>query len=115
MRKSLLFLLQIVFLLGGIQLSCSPVFAQQGTAAPPKEITGNITNEKGEPLEGVSVNERGTRNFSVTDTHGDFKLKVSRDKIYAGHIERQLHHEGIIRFSWPNGKDIAPCKFKGAR
>jgi TonB-linked SusC/RagA family outer membrane protein len=81
MRKPLLFLIQIVFLLGGIQLSFSPVFAQQGTAAPPKEITGNITNEKGEPLEGVSVNERGTRNYSVTDTHGDFKIKISREKV----------------------------------
>jgi TonB-linked SusC/RagA family outer membrane protein len=77
MRKSLPFLLRIVFFLGGIQFTFTPGFAQQGTAAPPKEITGNVTNEKGEPIPGVSVNERGAHNYVMTDNNGDFKIKIS--------------------------------------
>jgi TonB-linked SusC/RagA family outer membrane protein len=60
-----------------MQLFLTPGFAQQGTTSPPKEITGNVTSEKGEPIPGVSVNEKGTRNFVVTDNNGDFRIKVS--------------------------------------
>ncbi|HEY4205794.1 MAG TPA: TonB-dependent receptor [Puia sp.] len=78
MRKPLLFLLRIVFLLAGIQFTCTPGFAQQGTAAPPKEIRGNVTNEKGEPIPAVSVNEKGTRNYVMTDNNGDFRINVQK-------------------------------------
>ncbi len=40
----------------------------------PVEITGKITNEKGEPLPGVSVSVKGTNKGTTTDDQGNFRL-----------------------------------------
>lgn len=39
-------------------------------------ITGTVTNEKGDPLAGVSVTVRGSANGTTTDAEGRFKLTV---------------------------------------
>src|SRR5690242_15783504 len=39
-------------------------------------ITGQVTDETGQPLSGVSINEKGTRNGTVTDSQGNFELNV---------------------------------------
>jgi len=39
-------------------------------------ITGIITNEKKEPIGGVSVNEKGTKNSVITKDDGSFKINV---------------------------------------
>ncbi|MFT3705668.1 MAG: TonB-dependent receptor [Agriterribacter sp.] len=44
-----------------------------------KKITGVITNDKNEPLSGVSVVERGTRNGVVTNESGRFIINVKND------------------------------------
>jgi TonB-linked SusC/RagA family outer membrane protein len=69
-------------LLGVIHASVPPVFAQSGTVAP-KEIfvSGNVVDENGAPMEGVSVNEKGTGHTTMTDSKGNFRLKVSKDKV----------------------------------
>ncbi|MGN6439204.1 MAG: TonB-dependent receptor [Agriterribacter sp.] len=41
-----------------------------------QRITGTITNEKGEPLSGVSVIEKGTQNGVVTNENGRFAITV---------------------------------------
>ena len=45
------------------------VFAQ-------KQISGNVKDDKNEPLFGVNVIEKGTSNGVSTDADGSFKIKV---------------------------------------
>ena len=39
-----------------------------------KDITGKVVDSNGDPLAGVSVYERGTKNGTTTDTEGNFQL-----------------------------------------
>ena len=39
-------------------------------------VDGKVTDEAGKALPGVSINEKGTRNGTVTDSHGNFELNV---------------------------------------
>ena len=39
-----------------------------------KDIAGKVVDSNGEPLAGVSVYERGTKNGTTTDTEGNFQL-----------------------------------------
>lgn len=41
-----------------------------------KTIKGTVTNERGEPLPGVSVQEKGTSNATTTNSEGAFTLEV---------------------------------------
>lgn len=43
-------------------------------------VRGRITNEKGEPLDGVSVTEKGTNNGTITNSNGQFTLLVASDE-----------------------------------
>lgn len=59
------------------------------------ELSGLVTSEKGEPLPGVSVLEKGTSNATTTDVNGKFKLRVS-DKAavlvfkYIGYVNSEI-------------------------
>ena len=50
---------------------------EQATSEPPLpiDIKGRVVNEKGEPLEGVTVTAKGTKNATATDANGVFELK----------------------------------------
>lgn len=43
-------------------------------------VTGNVKDQTGEPLIGVSVLEKGTTNGAITDIDGNFSLKVGQGK-----------------------------------
>lgn len=43
-------------------------------------ITGKVTDEKGTPLKGASVNIKGTNKGITTDTAGNFSIEVPRQK-----------------------------------
>ena len=62
MRKRLLMLAGLFILLA------QTVFAQT------VEVSGRITDNKGEPIAGVSVTEKGTRSGTTTNAGGNFKL-----------------------------------------
>lgn len=53
-------------------LTCSVTMRAQGGS-----VTGRISDEKGEMLIGVSVQEKGTTNGTITDTNGQYTLKLS--------------------------------------
>jgi TonB-linked SusC/RagA family outer membrane protein len=57
------------------------VIVARNAVAPVAETiaTGTVTDEKGEPLAGVTVTEKGTDNSTLTDRNGQFKLKLSGD------------------------------------
>lgn len=60
----------MVLLFAGI---IRPVLAQE---KPGSRITGTVTDETNEPLAGVSVLQKGTRNGTVTDANGKFSLSA---------------------------------------
>ncbi|HEY5408362.1 MAG TPA: SusC/RagA family TonB-linked outer membrane protein [Ginsengibacter sp.] len=41
----------------------------------PIDVHGRVVNEKGEPVEGVTITVKGTRNATATDANGEFSLK----------------------------------------
>ncbi len=47
---------------------------------PPIEIKGRVVNEKGEPLEGATVQVKGTRKSIATNADGYFSLETVTDK-----------------------------------
>jgi TonB-dependent starch-binding outer membrane protein SusC len=47
---------------------------------PPVQIHGRVTNQKGEPLSGVSVLVSGTKNGTTTSTDGRFTLSTADNK-----------------------------------
>lgn len=53
-------------------LTCSVTVWTQGSS-----VTGRVSDEKGELLIGVSVQEKGTTNGTITDMNGQYTLKLS--------------------------------------
>lgn len=50
------------------------------TPAPERVITGRVTNELGEPVEGVTVTVKGTSTATMTDAAGNYRLDVGEGK-----------------------------------
>lgn len=69
-----------------------------------KIVTGNITDEKGEPIIGANVIEKGTiSNGTVTDVDGNFSLKVTSDAVlqisYIGYLSQEVETAGTTTFT----------------
>ena len=47
---------------------------------PPLDVSGRVVNERGQPIEGVTVTIKGTRKAAATDANGEFRLKAVDDK-----------------------------------
>jgi outer membrane receptor protein involved in Fe transport len=69
MRKRLPMLVGLLFLLA------NTVFAQT------VEVSGRVTDTKGDPLAGVSISEKGTLNGASTGANGIFKITVKTNAI----------------------------------
>lgn len=54
----------------------NPVINENATLHQIKTITGKVTNERGEPLAGVSVQIKGTATATTTNNEGAFTLEV---------------------------------------
>ncbi|HTI09286.1 MAG TPA: SusC/RagA family TonB-linked outer membrane protein [Puia sp.] len=71
------------------------------------KVTGKVTNDKDEPLGGVSVQEKGTNNGTTTKEDGTYSLEVTNPKAtlvfsYVGLGSRELAM---------NGKNVVDMKF----
>ena len=59
-----------------------------------KILTGNVTDQLGEPVIGANVVEKGTTNGTVTDINGNFTLEVSDNSVlqisYIGYILHEI-------------------------
>lgn len=66
-------------------------------------ITGTVTGPNGEPLQGVSVREKGTSNGTVTNNNGSFILTVGANAILqisnVGYESREIPVNGQTSFS----------------
>lgn len=60
----------------GKQIILKPLKTTSVTNEAPKKITGTVTDEKGEPIIGANVVEKGTTNGVVTDVEGKFTLTI---------------------------------------
>jgi len=74
------------------------VIAQQNK----KNIRGTITDEKGEPIIGANVGEKGTTNGTVTDIDGNFTLTVEENAVihisYIGYLAQDIPTVSRITF-----------------
>ncbi len=61
---------------------------------PPVTITGRITNEKGQPLIGVSIRVKGTSRGVMTDEKGQFSIVTTNDAIlqisFIGYMTQEI-------------------------
>lgn len=77
MLKSLRTSWRIALVSAGLQYLFIPAFAQQPAGPPAANVaSGHVTDEKGGPLPGITVTEKGTANYSQTDSHGDFRIRI---------------------------------------
>ncbi|MGI8637224.1 MAG: carboxypeptidase-like regulatory domain-containing protein, partial [Segetibacter sp.] len=71
------------------------VFNSPPPPPPPTNITGKVTNDKGEPLGGATITEKGTKNTVVTMEDGSFSINTSDPKAvlvisYVGYEAKEL-------------------------
>jgi len=79
------------------------------------KITGKVTDEKGEPLVGVSVTIKGGIGGTTTDAEGKFKLNVTDENSvlvfkYLGYTVKEVavNNQTVINVSLtPNSKDLS--------
>jgi len=58
-------------------LLASSLFILITAAFAQQTVSGRVTDEKGNPVEGISVVVKGTKSGTTTDKNGDFSIKVS--------------------------------------
>lgn len=77
-----------------ITISAPKVNVNQQDTKKEIKITGNLTDEKGEPLIGASVTVKGTTVGTITDLDGNFSLQVAGNAVlvvsYIGYASKEL-------------------------
>jgi TonB-linked SusC/RagA family outer membrane protein len=73
--------------------AASAVGSAMGTEISVSTVTGKVLDEKGAPLVGVSVSEKGTSNGAMTDVNGNYRIQVSGDNAillfsYVGYLPK---------------------------
>src|SRR5690606_23627038 len=58
-------------------------------------VSGNVTDDTGEPLPGVNILEKGTSNGTITDVQGNFRITVNSSESvlifsYVGTITQEI-------------------------
>ena len=63
-----------------------------------KTITGIIVDERGEPIIGANIIEKGTSNGTITDIDGNFSLNIDNNSSlrvsYIGYLEQEINMDG---------------------
>lgn len=82
-----------IFVLGLLVIMTSGAIAQSNI------IKGNVTEDEGEPMIGVSILEKNTSNGTITDVDGSYSLKVNSDKAilvfsYLGYKSQEVSLDG---------------------
>ena len=70
-----------------LMFCCAIIYAQT-------ELKGTVVDANGEPIIGASVIEKGTKNGTVTDIDGNFKLQTKQGSLlvisYIGYISQEV-------------------------
>ncbi|MBS1665581.1 MAG: TonB-dependent receptor [Bacteroidetes bacterium] len=72
-------ILNKMIILREVEAAPPPVQKEEPPAPPAFTITGRIASDKGEPLAGASVTEKGTSNTVVTRDDGSFSIAVKNE------------------------------------
>ncbi|WP_233564406.1 MULTISPECIES: TonB-dependent receptor [Parabacteroides] len=68
-----------------------------------KEVSGIVVDERGEPVIGVNISEKGTTNGTITDMNGRFSFKVGDNSSllvsYIGYDGQEISVRGKNRFN----------------
>ncbi|HEY9048973.1 MAG TPA: carboxypeptidase-like regulatory domain-containing protein, partial [Ohtaekwangia sp.] len=69
----------LLFMVSVLQVSVAKASGVAGTIRlqQGRQVTGLVTNDKNEPIPGVSILQRGTSNGTMTDAEGKYILTVS--------------------------------------
>jgi len=74
------------------------VVTQASYIPPPVTVQGKVTNDKNEPLEGVTIKIKGTEAAITTDTKGAFSIKCADDATlvfsFVGYTTKELEVKG---------------------
>ncbi|MEO6685802.1 MAG: TonB-dependent receptor plug domain-containing protein, partial [Dyadobacter sp.] len=86
------------------------------------KVTGKVTDEKGEPLIGASVVEKGTSNGTSTDGNGIYSLAVGYSKAtlivtYVGYnkIEKEINGQETQNFTLEDATLLSQVTVVGSR
>jgi TonB-linked SusC/RagA family outer membrane protein len=81
-------------ILFSLLFSANTLFAQE------MNVTGNVVDDAGEALPGVSIIEKGTTNGVVTDVDGNYSIKTKKGNIlsfsYIGFVAQEVRVENAI-------------------
>lgn len=69
---------QLGYVVSGNKIIVSPV-KKATVSTKEKKVTGKVIDEKGDPVIGATVMEKGTTNGTITDYDGNFTLDVSQN------------------------------------
>ncbi|MDD4591534.1 MAG: TonB-dependent receptor, partial [Parabacteroides sp.] len=74
------------------------IISEQNTQQQKREITGNITDQNGEPIIGANIVEKSTTNGTITDVDGNFSLQVEENAVlhisYIGYLSQDINVTG---------------------
>lgn len=92
------------FLLLGLMFATFNAFAIDSEQQQQREVTGNVSDQAGLPLPGVTVIVKGTSVGTVTNMDGDFSLRVPSDArtlqfSFVGMRTQEIALEGRTSFS----------------
>lgn len=63
-----------------------------------QSVTGNVSDENGEPLPGATIQEKGTTNGTITDVNGNFSLNVPENATisisFVGFVTKEVQLNG---------------------
>lgn len=63
-----------LFMLAVLAIVILPAFIR---IAPPTKVSGIVKDEQGNPLEQVNVQEKGVKRSTVTNSNGEYQLKLT--------------------------------------
>ncbi|WDF68633.1 TonB-dependent receptor [Sphingobacterium oryzagri] len=82
-KQHFLFLLCLLFFVAELRAGAdNPAELSSGAAAYQMTVNGRVVNEKDEPIEGVTVTEKGRVNATTTDSRGQFSLQVQNQNAW---------------------------------
>lgn len=79
------------------------IISQSLKEARLKKVSGKVLNESGQPMDGVSIQVKGTNKGAVTDPQGNFSLEVNEDATlvfsYVGYQSQETSVQGQSTFN----------------
>ncbi len=74
------------------------------------QVSGTVTDESGQPLPGATIVEQGSRNGTITDSDGNYQIKVRDEAIlvisFVGYVQAEIPVAGKTRIDLSMEPDL---------